>query len=772
MTTDEQRTIGLGGATSVGVGAIVGGGIMVLAGAAFSATGPSAIVAFALNGVIAFLTAMSFAEVSTSFPQSGGAYTFAKKVLSVRAAFAVGWVMWFAYAVAAVLYAYGFAAFARLLLTELLESLVLRRVDWLSGRRVELLLAVAATLTYTLMLVRRSSGGGRLATIGKTIAFIVIVGAGLLALARTPAAETGAALSPFFSGGGAGLFLAMGFTFIALQGFDLIPAIASEVKDPERNIPRAMFLSLGIALVLYLPLLFVVSTVGVGSGGSISEMASAEGDTVFATAVSRFMGPWGYWLVVVAAILSTLSALHANLLAASRVCLSMAQDRMLPVVLQGRSKAGTPMMAVLASALTVATILFMVPDVAAAGAAASLIFLVSFALVHVTAYLARSRTGAGGYRTPWFPLIPAVGGVTCAALAIFQAVVVPEAGGVALVWLGLGGFLYVSLFRSGAEVADAQAEALDPQLVRLRGRTPLVLVPVANPASAGSLVTVANALAPTEFARVLVLTVVARPDDRESIAPRLEMAQEVLRQALSRSYAEGHAPEALITSAREPWEEIRRVALEHRCESMLLGLGPAKADQEQEATVERLLNQIDCDIAVMRAQPDWELDGAKRVLVPLGGRGRENELRARVLGSLCRARDLEVTFVTVLPASVDDAVVADTERGLSELAEVKVPGQPRIVVLRDDDPIARLLAEAEDYDLMVVGLKSAGWGRRVLGEVSLRIAREARCPTLMLSGAPSRAYSDLYRPLRSAVTKRSSPSAHRRRSRASPKDAE
>src|SRR5690606_6077523 len=104
-----QRTIGLLGATTVGMSAIVGGGILVLAGAAFQATGPGAIVAFALNGVIAVLTALSFAEMSTRFPESGGAYNFAKRVLSVRFAFAVGWVLWFAYIVAGVLYALGFA---------------------------------------------------------------------------------------------------------------------------------------------------------------------------------------------------------------------------------------------------------------------------------------------------------------------------------------------------------------------------------------------------------------------------------------------------------------------------------------------------------------------------------------------------------------------------------------------------------------------------------------------------------------------------------------
>ena len=121
-STTPARTIGLLGATGIGVGAIVGGGILVLAGVAYVSTGPAALVAFALNGAVAFVTAMSYAEISTSFPESGGAYAFAKKVLSVRAAFGVGWILWFAYIVAGVLYALGFGAYAALAIKSLLHA--------------------------------------------------------------------------------------------------------------------------------------------------------------------------------------------------------------------------------------------------------------------------------------------------------------------------------------------------------------------------------------------------------------------------------------------------------------------------------------------------------------------------------------------------------------------------------------------------------------------------------------------------------------------------
>ena len=143
-----HRSLGLWGATGVGVGAIVGGGVLALAGVAFATTGPSAIVAFAVNGAIAVLTALSFAELASRFPESGGTYTYARKVLAVEATFAVGWVVWFASVVAAVLYALGFAVFLIPVLEQLVRAAGGTPPGWLGGRFAMLLYALAAVGYY------------------------------------------------------------------------------------------------------------------------------------------------------------------------------------------------------------------------------------------------------------------------------------------------------------------------------------------------------------------------------------------------------------------------------------------------------------------------------------------------------------------------------------------------------------------------------------------------------------------------------------------------
>ncbi len=750
----QERTLGLLGATGVGVGAIVGGGIFVLAGVAFAEAGPAAMVAFAVNGGIAFLTAMSFAEITSAFPESGGAYAFAKRVLSVRAAFAVGWILWFAYIVAGVLYALGFASFAVLALQELWRLAGSTPPEWIMGRRMALLLATLATIGYAVVLMRKSGGGGQWETLGKLVVFAVVIVVGLFVFLRGDTGEHVSVLKPFFAGGASGLLMAMGVTFIALQGFDLISAVAGEVKDPGRNIPRAMFLSLGCAMVVYLPLLFVVSTVGVGDGQNISELARSHPESVIPLAAKQFMGVAGYWLVIVAAILSTLSALYANLLAASRVALSMARDSTLPSVLGDMHKTRrTPVVAIFTTALTLVAITFMIPNLAGAGAAASLIFLISFTLTHVTVFLARQRGGTDSapYKTPWFPAIPIAGGVMCGALGVFQALSVPDAGGIVAMWGGLGVLLYWTLFARQATAADASMIAQDPSFVSMRGHSPLVLVPIANPAQSPGMIAVANALAAPKVGRVLLLSIVPLHEDTvpAEVPPQLADTQRIIHDSLVQSYASGHRPEALITAALDPLREIQRIADEHKCESLLLGFGDLAGTGA--AGLERLLNKVDCDVAFMRASPEWRLGAAKRVLVPIAGRGEQHDLRARLLGSLTRTGDREVTFVAVLPANATDARVDATRRDIGRLADLKVKGA-RVEVLCADDAPAALLELAGSYDLMIMGLKSVGLGKKVFGQFTLRVVRDAPCATILLSRRRNRAF-ELLDPLRDDVVR-------------------
>jgi amino acid transporter len=735
MDSSPKPSLGLLGATGVGVGAIVGGGVLALAGVAFAATGPAALLAFALNGIIALLTALSFAEMASAFPESGGAYTFAKKVLSVEAAFMVGWVIWMASIVAGVLYALGFASYTVIAVDQVWKSWAGEPPAWLSTRGFLVVLALAAVLFYSVVLVRKAAGGRQWATVGKVVVFVVLILCGFWVLAGVPGENLARRLAPFFPGGHLGLFQAMGYTFIALQGFDLIAAVGGETRDPRRTIPRAMLLSLAAALAIYLPLLFVIITVGVEPGESIAGLGSRHPATVIAVAVRRFLGIPGFWFVIVAAVLSMLSALRANLFAASRIAQAMSRDRTLPGVL-GRTdrRTGSPVVSVVTTGLVLAVIVILFGDVAAAGAAASLIFLVSFALAHWIHILWRWRGGMseGGFRSPWFPAVPLTGGACCVALALFQGITVPAAGLLGVIWLGAGGLLYFSLFARRARVVDASAEALDPDLVRYRGRAPLVLVPIARPASTRGLVEVASALAPPGTGRVLLLSVVQPPGqwDRGGAGDQIADVQTAMARALTTSFDADLAPEWLTTVAPTPWPEIARVARTHRCETLLLGLGDL-SDRSMERRLEELMENVDSDVVVLRAPEDWRLARVSRVLVPAGGRRDQSPLRARLLGSLVRTGGRRISFVRVVSPSAAGEEVRRARRELFALARDEAPGRSRSRILREDDVTGTLVQHSSGSDLVILGMVRRG-RRKVFGDLTLALARETSCPMILI----------------------------------------
>jgi basic amino acid/polyamine antiporter, APA family len=731
-----QRTMGLAGATGVGVGAIVGGGILAMAGVAFSATGPSAMLAFALNGIIALLTALSFAEMAAAFPESGGTYTFAKKVLNVRIAFAVGWVVCLASLVAAVLYALGLASFLLLPLREIWPRLFGSVPGFLQSRWAITFLAVLSTLWFSATLLRKSGGGGHWLNVTKSAVFALVIAGGLWGLTKSSGTEIKAHLMPFFPGGATGLFQAMGFTFIALQGFDLIAAVGGEVKNPGRNIPKAMIGSLLIALLIYLPLLFVIATVGVGPGETVAGLGRAQPEGIVAIAARRFLGGSGYWLVIAAGILSMLSALRANLFAASRVAFAMARDRTLSPML-GRldPQRRLPTVAVLAVAAIVILILILVPDVATAGAASSLIFLITFSFAHYINIVLRRRMDPAHmpFRVGFFPLVPIVGGASCLGLAFFQGVSVPAAGVITVIWLSLGAGLYAFRFAGRAQIFDASAEGVDPLLIKYRGRNPLILLPVDDAENVGSIVAVANAVSPPDVGRVLLLSVVQPPETwvENKAPPSLHNMEVVQREALTASFSSGLAPEALLTIASNHWAEILRVSRLHRCEAILLGLRSI-SEQASDPGFNELLSHAPCDTILLRCAKTWRFNTTRRILIPIGGRGSHSPLRARVLGSLRRETDLEVQYVCFLPQSVSDEALRRARKSTEMRVEDEMGRHAAITVERCNDPAAEIIRRAPDHDLVILGLQQLQARRRAISDFALRIAGATHGALLLL----------------------------------------
>jgi len=392
-----------------------------------------------------------------------------------------------------------------------------------------------------------------------------------------------------------------------------------------------------------------------------------------------------------------------------------------------RGASGTPVVAVVVTAAMLGVLVVVVGDVGAAGAASSLIFLISFAMVHWAAILARRRSG--DRRIPFLPL---AGAGLCLALAAFQAFAVSAAGSVVVSWLVIGAAFYLTLLAPGARVADAGAEARDPDLARLRGRSPLVLVPIANPASAASLVGVAATVRTPGVGRILLLSVVQAPEDvPDEESPLFRDPQAILSESLRRGFERATVAETLFTVAGDPWVEIARVARIHRCETVLLGT-PRLSEPGVEAQLEALLARLDSDAVLVRAPRRWRIAEVRRVLVPMGGRRDHSRLRARMLASLTRSDACAITFLRTVPPETPPSLRRRFERELRALARDEAEGQYEVIVEEAADTRETILRHAAETDLVLMGIRQQRGSSGVLGTQVLEVARASEVPLILL----------------------------------------
>ncbi|WP_324756603.1 APC family permease [Haloarcula sp. GH36] len=419
MSSHGERSpepeLGLLDATMIGMGAMIGAGIFVLTGLAAEIAGPAALLVFVLNGVVTAFTALSYAELASAIPKSGGGYAFVREVFADLPSFMMGWLLWFAYMVAGGLYALGFAPnFLELLHVYGITAppgevgaVAVPVID--VGIPVGVGLAFAAVLLLVSLNAASTAASGSVETIFTAIKvsiLVVFVGYGV-----TSPQFTGAEFQPLFPGEKTALSIlpAMGLTFIAFEGYDLITTVTEEVKNPRENIPKAIFISLAVTLVVYV----AVVSVAIGTLGSVG-LADA-GEAGIAQAATNFMPTFpvignGGAVIVFGAVFSTLTALNAVVIASSRVAFSMGREgQLLSSFGQIHHRFGTPFVAILASAVVMLG--SVVLPTQSAGNMSSLFFLLSFVIVNGSVIkLRRERPNmARPYELPYYPVPPILG---------------------------------------------------------------------------------------------------------------------------------------------------------------------------------------------------------------------------------------------------------------------------------------------------------------------------------------------------------------------------
>jgi len=363
----EQNKISLTGAISIGIGGMVGGGIFAVLGLSVSLAQGGVPVSFLVAGLIAFLTAYSYAKLSIAYPDSGGTVRFINEGFGTGV-FSGGLnnMLWVSYIIMLALYGSAFGSYASSLISITGNTVIDQKIF------IAAIILISTFINYySIKIVGEVES---IAVIIKLFILLVFVAAGFWGLSSN---ENFGQLNMENWESPLQLVAAGMVIFVAYEGFELIANSAPEITNPKKNISRAYYFSVGFVILLYL----AIAVVTVGSL-DFAAIATAQ-DYALAEAAKPKFGQAGFTIIAIAAIISTFSAINATLLGGSRVNYEVAEDKELPSEFT-RTLWGKPIGLAIISAASV--LLAVSVDLESISTSGSVGFLLIFAMVNLVGY--------------------------------------------------------------------------------------------------------------------------------------------------------------------------------------------------------------------------------------------------------------------------------------------------------------------------------------------------------------------------------------------------
>lgn len=324
--TGLRRELGVWGAASIVVGTVIGSGIFLVPRKMVLETGSADLVfaVWVFGGLLSLAGALTYAELAAMMPEAGGEYNYLKAAYGPFWGFLYGWTqMWVAKSGSIATLATGFFYYLANFRPELDQRLFVIPVPLgPGGGPLEasagqmLAIGVILALGWLNWFGIRVGGGVQVAVTALKvllIGWIIFVGLG-----AAPRAEAAGGLAQA-RGGVAGFFAALVAALWAYDGWNNVSMVASEVKQPQRNLPRALIYGTGAVMAIYLLTNLAYFRV-------LTPAQVASSDRVAAVMMQRAIGAWGADLVSVAAMISIFAALNGSILSGSRVPYAMARD--------------------------------------------------------------------------------------------------------------------------------------------------------------------------------------------------------------------------------------------------------------------------------------------------------------------------------------------------------------------------------------------------------------------------------------------------------------
>lgn len=748
--SELRRELGFWDALTIGAGTMIGAGIFLLAGVALEMSGPAAIFAYLLSGIVCMITASSAAELATGMPTSGGDYFFVSRSLGPAFGAISGVGIWLSLTFAIAFYLYGMG--------EYLSQFLPVTAFW--G-------AFIGGVLLTILNVVGAKESGRTQVVIVLTLFAILGGFSVLGVFEIDTAN----LNPFFPFGTEPIFGTTALVFVSFLGFVKIAAVAEEIKDPSKNLPRALIGSVALVTVLYVVILLVV-------GGIFTQETIGSVRDPLTAAARQMLGNPGVVLIVIAGLLATISSANASILASSRINLAMARDRMVPKWLSEiHEKLLTPYRAIVLTGI-LALLFLLIDSLENLAKVASVLQLYSYAALNIGCIVLRSANPSWykpTYRspgTPWLQLIAAIG---CLGIIVYSGTFAQIA--VTVLIIGSLGWYFVwgrsrvdfedalpefrerwkehglKIFGLPIELHEAEvSEEWQPGVRALNAMEPRhIVTALANPDTEGDLLRMGQLIAAgaTEPGRVTGLSIVKVPyqtplstirqkleerqsvrDSIETIAERVKLKDAQVSSDSAKAIA-GTSFKAVSEAAYNVFNGLIYETENLKADMMLMGWqGGFSIGRIYNSPVQKIIKNLKADVGILK---DRGLESIDSILLPWGG-GYHAQLGLEIGLRIARNLDAKLTILRLVkPGIAEENERAELEKIINPLTgsfdnlDIKIMESESVT-----EGIDRALNE-EEYDLTIIGA-SHEWGIRnvLFGTITDIVADSAPCSVLMV----------------------------------------
>ncbi len=455
-----KRVLGFWSLVAIGIGCTIGAGIFVWPGfVAASFSGPAVIVSFVIAAIACGIAALCYAELAVLIPASGSAYSYTYATLGEFAAWMIGWMLLLEYGLSNSAVAAGWGNYLAPLL-KAVGFVIPPQFMYATGEaipgttltgivNVPAAIAVAIPTILLLFGIRESArfnNGMVLAKIAVLVMFVAFC---------VPAIKP-EHFTPFAPFGWTGIMTGAAFLFFLFIGFDAVSTVAEECVDPQRDLPRAIMVGLGLVTALYVSVAAVL--VGVVPLGNLKDLKEP-----LAYALSAAGHPVAASVLAVVAVIGILAIILIAAIGQTRILYVMARDGLMPrFMAQVSPRTGTPVASTILLGLITGLIAATVP----LGILAELVSigtLAAFSAVSIAVVVLRRTEPeiVRTFRTPLAPWLP-IAGVVCNLY--LMSTLPPAVWSRFAVWLAIGVTIYLAWgMRSAGKVFDPTTEATPPE---------------------------------------------------------------------------------------------------------------------------------------------------------------------------------------------------------------------------------------------------------------------------------------------------------------------